>query len=518
MAALAACAKGMDEDLGGDGDGVDAGARADAAGFPDARPDDVRPDAVPAPDATPVAAACTKLDTPATSLGTYPAMYEGTVSGATAWLQVTEGSCTVEVDPYGVAAPGPEQVIELTNLITDATYAIRVDADYDSAFYVVTGCGGESTFLPGECLFYADGEISEDEVGQFVATGDTAYVIVDYYSASSPTTGTYRLTVVENPQCTDDWGCTSDDPVCDPTSLTCAAGFDQCVGDDAQEPDDGPLGATAMALVPDSPTAVSGGICGAPAEEADWFRFTAAAGDAVNVTLTWSDDNELDLYVYDSDGVQVSSLYGYTSPDTLQLSALAAGDYFMKLVRYGDTSTAVSNYTLTLAVPECTWSGDCGTTEPVCTGDQLCAAAESMCAGEGTGDDGDDGASVATALVPGASPATASAKICSAPLGNSIFVGEDYSLEEDWYKVDVTAGETITASMGWTETPSSEDLDLYLVGPDGTQIDYSWFDNPEVITFTATTSGTYYIAVHLYGPSDVAASTAYDLSVSKTTP
>src|SRR5688572_17680538 len=65
--ALAACAKGMDEDLQG---GVDAGERADAAGFPDAGhpDDDIRPDAAPAPDSTPVAAACTKLDSPATTL------------------------------------------------------------------------------------------------------------------------------------------------------------------------------------------------------------------------------------------------------------------------------------------------------------------------------------------------------------------------------------------------------------------------------------------------------------------
>ncbi|HTM20238.1 MAG TPA: PPC domain-containing protein [Kofleriaceae bacterium] len=511
--ALAACAQGSDEDNGG---GPDAGGHP---GFPDAgdHPDDPRPDAIPAPDSAPVAAACTKLDSPDATIGEFPTTYEGTVSGATAWLQVTDGSCAVEEAPYGVAAPGPEQVIELTNLVSGTTYAVRVEADYDAAFYVVTGCGGESSFLPGECLYYTDAQIGDPEVGQFVATeSGTAYVIVDYYSASSPSTGTYRLTVIADPQCGDDWDCTAEDPVCDPTTLACAAGYDQCVGDDANETsDDGPIGGTALALVPNTPSVVSGALCGAPEQEADWFRFTAAEGDDVNLTLSWTDASELDLYLYDADGAEVDSLYAYESPDSLRLVDLAAGDYFAKLIRYGDSSTAVTSYTITAAIPECTWSGQCSAGEPVCTGDQVCVAAEAMCAGEGSGDDGDDGASVAHALT---MPATVNAKICSAPLGNSIFAGADYSLEEDWYKVDLAVGQTLDASLAWTATPASEDLDLYMLGPDGTTVDYSWFSNPETVSFTATAAGTHYLVIQMYGPSDVAASTSYSVTSTVTGP
>jgi len=514
VAALAAgCAQGMEEDSGG---GPDAGGHADAREFADAgpRPDaEVRPDAAPQPDAAPVPTACEKLDAPAAQLSSYPASFDGNVSGQTALLSVGTGSCAVEEAPYGVAAAGPEQVIELDNLTADTPYAVRVDADFDVAFYVVTGCSGGSGFSAGECLYYTDAEISGAEVGQFTGpAGGVAWVVVDYYGSSTPSTGTYTISVIENPECGTDWDCNGGAPICDPTTLTCAAGYDQCVGDDANDSaDDGPGGATELTLVPDVPATVNASVCGAPDTEADWFRFTAAEGDQVNLTLTWSDGSELDAYVYDSGGNQIDYLWGYTSPELLQLTDLTAGDYFIKLIRYGDSSTTVTDYTLTAALPECTWSGDCDASKPVCTADQVCEPAETGCTGDAA--DADDGASVATVLT---MPATVSSKICSAPLGNSLFEGDGYSLEEDWYRIDVAAGKTLTANLAWTETAASEDLDLYVLDSNGTTVDCSWFDNPETVSATATTAGTYYLVVHKYTPTDVPAPTPYTLDASIT--
>ncbi len=516
---LAGCAQGMEDDV--QEGGPDAAGRADAREYPDAGPHpdaEERPDAAPLPDAEPVPTACEKLDTPAHTVTTYPGTFDGDLAAATAYLAVTDGSCTVEEAPYGVNAPGPEQVIRLDNLIAGTTYAVRVAAAFDSAFYVVTGCSGGSGFSAGECLYYTDAELSAAELGLFVApSGGTAWVIVDYYSASTPADGSYTLTVVADPECTDDWACNATSPVCDTATMTCAAGYDQCAGDDANDSaDDGPAGATVLNLVPDQPAVVAASICGAPEAEADWFRFTAAAGDDVNLTLTWDAVDELDFYVYDGNGAQVDYGYATTSPYLHQLADLAAGEYFIKLFRYGNASTTVTAYTLTAALPECTWSGDCGTTEPICTADQLCAAAAAACTGDGTGDDGDDGASVARVVtMPPSGPATFNGKICSAPVGNSIFVGDGYALEEDWYRIDLAAGDTVSVSLSWTET-AGEDLDLYLFDSTGTQLDYGWFDNPEVVTATATAAGTYYVAVHLYGPAGVAAATPYMLSVTKT--
>jgi hypothetical protein len=516
MLLLAACAGGSDD--GGD---VDAAPQADAAGFADAGPTPdaaEQADAAPVVDAAPVLTGCEKLGAPVHTATAYPDTFAGNVNSSNATLDVADGDCTVEEAPFGVYAPGPEQVIQLDNLVEGTTYGVLLDAGYDTNFYVVTGCSGGTGFSAGECLAFVDAADTVEK-GTFVApAGGTAYVVVDYYDTDTITDGTYSLTVVEDPECADDYDCNDTNPVCDVTTLTCAAGYDVCVDDDANENgDDGPMGGTQVNLVLGAPVAIPGSICNDPEIESDWFRFTAADGDDVNISLTWDESEELDLYVYDAAQEEVDYLYAYTSGDTLPLIDLVAGDYYVQLLRYGTSvSSGVTDYTITFTVPECTWSGDCPAGEPVCLLDQSCAPAQTACT-DVVGDDGDDGASVATPIA--GNPATTNSSICSAPLGQAWFGGADYAVEEDWYKINVAAGRTLTADLTWVPSAAGEDLDLYLFDAQGNLVDgsASTGTTPEQVVYDniEATTQTWYLIVYYYSPTDDAAGISYTLTTTK---
>jgi hypothetical protein len=516
MLFLAACAGGSDD--GGD---VDAAPQADAAGFPDAGPQAdaaEQADAAPMVDAAPVLTGCEKLGAPVHTATTYPDTFAGNVNSSNATLEVTDGDCAAEEAPFGVSAPGPEQVIQLDNLVEGTTYGILLTAGYDTNFYVVTGCSGGTGFSAGECLAYVDAEDTVER-GLFVApAGGTAYVVVDYYDTDAISDGSFSLTVVEDPECDDDYDCNATNPVCDTSTLTCIAGYDVCVDDDASENgDDGPMGGTQVNLVLGAPVAIAASICSDPETEFDWYRFTAAEGDEVTISLTWDESEELDLYVYDAAMAEVDYLYAYSSGDALYLIDLAAGDYYVQLLRYSSVSSAVTDYTITFSVPECAWSGDCAAGEPVCLYDQTCAPAQTACT-DVVGDDGDDGASVAPQIT--GNPATTSSAICSAPIGSSWFGGVDYSMEEDWYRINVAAGRTLTAALDWVASASGEDLDLYLFDGEGNLLDAAAATGsvgPETVVYDnlEATTQTWYLAIHYWSPTDDAAGVNYTLTTTK---
>lgn len=81
--------------------------------------------------------------------------------------------------------------------------------------------------------------------------------------------------------------------------------------------------------------------------------------------------------------------------------------------------------------------------------------------------------------------------------------------DEDFYRVSLTAGQTYTFTLGGTNT----DVILKLLSSNGSELEFSDASDPaspEVITFTATTTGTYFVVADGYETS----TGAYQLNVS----
>jgi hypothetical protein len=351
---------------------------ADASTSPDAPTSDAGLDAAPTADADlspdaympPGAPSCDELTTPSSTISTFPGTYNGNIVGKLANLNVT--ACDVENAPFGVDAPGEDEVVKLTGLTPGTTYYAKISSEEDLAVYVLTGCNAGSG--DGACLSFADANTGNAaEAAKFTAPPDgTAYAVVDFWDASAmPTSGAYTLTVTTD-GCTADADCSPAHPVCDTTQFSCVK-YDNCVGDDAAEgdgttaSDDGPIGATNIAYTPGTPVVINGGICddvdpsAASITEFDWWKITVPDGGGFTASLGWADTAaDLDLIVTDATGALVGESY-WLNAEVVKTSHLPAGTYFLHTYRYAPTSTAVTPYTLTVdsATAACTTDADC---------------------------------------------------------------------------------------------------------------------------------------------------------------
>ncbi len=522
---------------------IDAAETPDAAATPDAAP---RPDGTPQPDADmtdadttdadttdaePGAAdadttdaadsdACLEFATPDGTISSYPGTFDGNVNDTSASqiVAVASGDCAEENAPYGVATPGPEQVVMLSNLVSGTEYMVSLDAAEDLSFYVATSCTGDDGPDSGECLLFVDTG-SNPEIGTFTEptfvapTDGVAYVVVDRYT-TPPTDGTYTLTVSE-PECATSFDCTDPGtPVCDLTTRTCVAVAGDCVGDDGVEDgDDAPGGATALT----ADTTVDAHICDSPATESDWYKLTAPGDENVLIQLSWTggpSGQEIYGLIYEADGTPYTYFGGDTSPVVGVIPHAAAADWYVEIFRYGTDDTAVTDYTIGYSIVECFWPGaDCTTAGETECADYTCGASTATtCTGDDTAvEDDDDGAGGATVLSPtldGAAVDT-TAHICSAPTSGG------YSIESDFYSVTIGDGEQLSATLSWT---GDDDIDLYVYDMYGLYVaDAATYDNPEVLSTTELGAGTYFLEVWTYDPADVTASTEYTLSVQRAT-
>lgn len=301
-----------------------------------------------------------------------PDQATGDLGSATADLGVDDSSCASVVAPFGVQALGPDEVVELRNLIPGSDYAVRLVSAEDLAFYVGAGCASAGDTIDG-CLLYVDSSTGNIEVGRFTAPGNgRAVVVVDHWDAEAPVDGSYGVEVypVECDEgdasacagstpicldyrcasCDDAFDCTSaSTPVCDPVEDRCVPGVDACDSDDAGEPgDDGPAGARDITPPGAGTASIDGKICNAPAAEYDFYRFDVAAnGESYLIELLWSASGvDLDMEVMDDAG-RSFGLSLFERPETIQLTHLPAGTYYVQ-INYSASSqiTTPVDYTL----------------------------------------------------------------------------------------------------------------------------------------------------------------------------
>jgi hypothetical protein len=344
---------------------------------PDAGPDSTPPDA--APDAGP--AACGELASTPMPL---PVHAEGDVVGGGADLEAPT-SCTVVDTPFAIESAGVDTVLKLGGLVPGNEYGVAVTSDADLAFYVVTGCSTETGPSADECALFVDAALGgEEETGRFVATGATAWLVIDTWTSTPPDDGSFEVDVYAiacdddancgglTPAClagrcvgcVDSFDCTMPQlPRCETAAHTCVDGDLGCTGDDAAEPyDDGPGGAPLLVLDGSGSGEVQGAICDVPSYEYDVVRFVVAnPGETWAFDLTWAGGADLDLYAFDSDGTVLGLSY-WERPEQVALTYLAPGNYYLLVDNFaGGTGPAVP-YTLgaqRTAGPGCATTADC---------------------------------------------------------------------------------------------------------------------------------------------------------------
>jgi hypothetical protein len=324
--------------------------------------------------------ACREFDGPGMTL---PVHVTGALSGA----DVTSPMQCPGDAPYGLESAGPDSVIRIERLAIGATYVVHLRSASDLAFYVVTGCSTPTGPSQAECLLFEDANTGGDEVGTFVATTATAYVVVDYYAPSTPADPSFTLDVYLQtctsaaqcggayPVCLDgtcvacgtDFDCTDASASrCDGTTSTCVAGTDACLADDPGEPaNDGPAGAAVLAVDGAGNASITGEICSDPSYEADYVAFdVAAVGEVWDLALAWTGSADLDLEIYDATGTAVGLSY-WDHPESARLTYLTPGRYYAKITDFASTANP-SPVPYTLSVH--------ATSDAGCASDADCAA------------------------------------------------------------------------------------------------------------------------------------------------
>lgn len=184
-------------------------------------------------------------------------------------------------------------------------------------------------------------------------------------------------------------------------------------------------------------------------DQDDYYKITMNAGQILYAYLEVpvQVNTDFDLYIFDSSGNQLDISEAAYGNENASAYAQSAGVYYVNVWAYDGIGT----YTLHVNVQ----------------------------AGTGT-DTNNDIDSAVPALV-------------GSPITNTI---NQYGDQDDYYSIDLTAGQTITVTM---TGPSDADFDLYLYD-DSPQIVASSEEatSSENIVFTAPSSGTYYVNPYAY--------------------
>jgi hypothetical protein len=227
---------------------------------------------------------------------------------------------------------------------------------------------------------------------------------------------------------------------CVPDTGSCTGGG--TCHDDAHEDDDSRTQvATAAGLAIGTFSGTSCPLPGGQDDDEDWFPIVITADASITLTLTGGAATDLDLGLYASDGTPVISSTGLTSTETVT-TCLTAGRYYARVYSWGQ---AENPYTLAYSKT----AQSCAAT---CTDDSH---------------EPDDSALQARATT---YPTTTST-------GNMICAGDD-----DWYEVLLFDADKLVVDLTFAQATSSEDLDLHLINPAGTDLTPCTEANPATCT------------------------------------
>ena len=162
---------------------------------------------------------------------------------------------------------------------------------------------------------------------------------------------------------------------------------------------------------------------------------------------------------------------------------------------------------------ECGSPFDCPSAdEPVCSAENTCEGGYGECTGDDDADDsagGNDGPSAATAIdePTEGNETVVEAAACSLP----VHATEGYTLEEDWYALEITEAGTFGFALDWTG--GANDLDLLLLDAAGGIVNFGITEGGDPEGFAADLEpGSYYLVTYLYAPAESAASVSYTMT------
>ncbi len=255
---------------------------------------------------------------------------------------------------------------------------------------------------------------------------------------------------------------------CIPDGLQCQPSGGTCVDDSFEENDSL---AAAKTIAPGThPNLMS---CPAPTsgDDEDWYKFVLTGDRLVTVSITGGSATDLDLALKSGAGAVIDKSDSLSSSE--QVSAcLPAGTYYVHVYAYG---TGANPYSLTFSAA----AQSCGAS---CQDDE---------------NEDDDNAAQARFVNLNDSPYVSTTQaICS--------------LDDDWYDVFLYAGETLHASLLFSQASGAEDLDLYLYNSALVNLTGCSESTPsacdpfngqsgtadEKMEWPITTTGTYYVVVH----------------------
>ncbi|HZO12197.1 MAG TPA: pre-peptidase C-terminal domain-containing protein [Polyangiaceae bacterium] len=262
---------------------------------------------------------------------------------------------------------------------------------------------------------------------------------------------------------------------CIPDDYTCTdTPPPSCVDDSFEENDTLSVASTKSAL----PTG-SHFLKSCPAgtgDDEDWFKISITADAQSSFTLSGGTSTDLDLAIYDQNGALIEKSESLTSNESLS-QCLSPGTYYVRVYAWG---SGENSYTL-------------GFTKTT-------ASCASICADDGAEDDDN----------------TTQARLVDLNLGtyhsNSNAI---CSWDDDWYEVYMYSGETLYATLTFTQLNSSQDLDIYIyqgsTNLTGCTESNPWACDPnngqsgtsnETFAWPISQTGTYYLVVHGWAGSE----------------
>ena len=211
-------------------------------------------------------------------------------------------------------------------------------------------------------------------------------------------------------------------------------------------------------------------------DDEDWYRIDVSSEAQVNLSISGGSATDLDLALYDTNGTLIDKSDSLTSNEALS-ACLTSGYYYVRIYAYG---SAENSYSLTYS--------------------QTATSCSSSC--QDDGDENDDNASQARYVNLNNSPYTSTT--------NAICAWDD-----DWFEVYLFGGETLYATLTFSQSNSSEDLDLYffqgstdLTGCDEQNPGGCDYQNGqsgtsnETLTWPIAQTDTYYVVVHGWAGSE----------------
>jgi hypothetical protein len=246
---------------------------------------------------------------------------------------------------------------------------------------------------------------------------------------------------------------------CIPDSQSCTA-TTTCIDDQYEENDTLAAAKLQPALPPGTYNVMS---CPGPVyDDEDWYKIEVGANNQVTASINGTSASDLDLFLKDSTGKVLASSAKTGSNESLTSPCLAAGTYYLHVYAW---SQAANPYTLTWSKKSC--SGGCqdDSYEP------------------------DDNASQARVVDLDLGPYKA--------LSNSIC-----PYNEDWFKMQMYAGESIVSTLTFTQTGYTDEIDVYVYDSAGKNLTPCCDPNNgqsstsnEKISYKISTSGTYFVVV-----------------------